>query len=219
MDFIDAIQSFDLSVLDRIQQGFRGSFADGMWKFITLFGEGGIFWIAVGVVLLLFRRTRKGGLAMLIAIAAGFLISNIILKNAVARIRPYDVNTLLPLAVKRLSDFSFPSGHTTASLSAGLALLYVDRKIGIPAFVLGVLISISRLHLYVHYPSDVLAAVCVALITSLIGFIAAELIMRKFEPWFDGKINALKARKAKAVQNGGDNISSPSADTGGNADE
>ena len=200
MNFFDAIQSFDIMILDRIQEAFRSGFTDGLWKFITLFGEAGVFWLILGAIFLLFRRTRKGGLAMLIAISTGFLLSNIILKNAVARIRPYDVSTMVTLAVKRLTDFSFPSGHTTASMSAGLALFYVDRKLGLPALILGILISISRLHLYVHYPSDVLAAVCVALITSLIGFIVAELIMRKFDPWFDAKLKARKAKTAETAE-------------------
>ena len=200
MSFIDAIQSFDIMILDWIQQTFRSGFSDGVWKFITLFGEAGIFWLVLAAIFLLFRRTRKGGLAMLVAVSAGFLISNIILKNAVARIRPYDVSTMVTLAVKRLTDYSFPSGHTTASMSAGLALFYVDRKIGLPALILGILISISRLHLYVHYPSDVLAAVCVALITSLIGFIVAESVMGKFEPWFDAKMAARKARLSEKAE-------------------
>lgn len=196
MNFIDAIQSFDITILDGFQSAFRSGASDGIWKFLTMFGEGGIFWLGLAAIFLLFRRTRKGGLAMLVAISLGFLLSNIILKNAVARIRPYDVSTLVPLAVKRLSDFSFPSGHTTASVSAALALFYVDRKFGTPALVLAGLVAISRLHLYVHYPSDVIAAAAVALLTSLAGFIVAELVMCRFEPWFDAKLEAHRARKA-----------------------
>ncbi len=203
MNFIDAIQSFDITILDWIQSTFRSDFSDVLWKIITMFSEGGVFWLVLGAIFLFFRRTRKGGLAMLIAVAAGFLITNLVIKNAVARIRPYDVSTLVPLAVKRLSDYSFPSGHTTAAMSASLALLYVDRKIGIPAVILGLLISVSRLHLYVHYPSDILAAIVLALVTSLIGFIAAEFITRKFEPWLAAKLEALRAKKVPRDGAGG----------------
>lgn len=204
MTFIDYIQSFDIAVLDQIQKFFRNTSTNIFWKIISFFGDGGIFLLALGAILLLFRKTRKGGLAMLIAIAAGFLIGNLIIKNAVARTRPYDlINLMAPhLAVEKLSDKSFPSGHTMAALGGAMAMFYVDRKRGIPLVILAVLIMISRLHLYVHYPSDIIGGAVIALCTSFIGFVAAEHIMTRIEPWLDGKIDLLKAklqRKNKVI--------------------
>lgn len=196
MNYFDAIQSFDIEILDRLGDVCRNSFGDGFWKVVTLLGDKGIFWIALAAVLLLFRRTRKGGLAVGIAILTGFLVGNLVLKNWIARIRPYDVNTWYMLTVKRLSDFSFPSGHTMASLGGSLALFYVNKKYGTPAVIMAVMIMFSRLYLYVHYPSDILGGIVIALFTSLFGFVAAELIMQRFEPWFENKIDGLKAKKA-----------------------
>ena len=71
MNFVDLMQSFDLTVLDRLQTLEPGSAAERIWKFITLFAESGIFWIVLAVVLLLFRRTRRWGLAMGIALTLG----------------------------------------------------------------------------------------------------------------------------------------------------
>ena len=178
MNIIDLIQSFDLYVLNAIHKAFSGSFSDVFWKIITWFGEDGLFWIGLSLLLLIPKKTRKWGGAMFLAICVGYVVGNVILKNAVGRIRPYDVNQLFPLTVEHLSDYSFPSGHTMAAMGAAIALLYENKKAGIPAVILGVLIMYSRLHLYVHYPSDVLGGAIVALFSSLAGFIMCELIAK-----------------------------------------
>lgn len=197
MEFVDVIQSFDLTVLDRLQTLESGSTAEHIWRVITLFAEDGLFWIALAVVLLLFRRTRRWGLAMGIALALGLVVGNMVLKNAVARIRPYDVNVYYPLIIKHFTDFSFPSGHTMGALGPALALFWYNKKVGVPAVILALLIAISRLHLYAHYPSDVLGGAVVALFTSLAGWLLAELIMNKLEPKLDQLTERVKAKRAK----------------------
>jgi len=176
MGFLELIQSYDIFILDVIHKAFVNDATNAFWKIITMFGDAGIFWLALSLLLVVFRRTRKDGTAMLFAVMIGFIVGNMVLKNAVGRIRPYDVNLLVPIAVEHLSDYSFPSGHTMASLGAAIALFYREKKYGIPALVLAVLVAISRLHLYVHYPSDVLGGVIIALCSSLLGFIISELL-------------------------------------------
>ncbi|MBQ2746751.1 MAG: phosphatase PAP2 family protein [Clostridia bacterium] len=144
---------------------------------ITKFGDGGVFWIALAVIFLIFKKTRKMGLCMGLALLMGFITGNLILKNVVGRIRPYDLNPEIEILVKHLSDYSFPSGHTLASFEAATAIFINNKKIGIPALVLAFLIAISRIYLYVHYPSDVLAAIILG-----IGFaILSCLIVKKYQ--------------------------------------
>ena len=125
---------------------------DGFWKTITHLGDAGWFWIMLGIVLLIPKKTRKAGIAALAALAIGALITNVALKNIIARIRPYEVVEGLKLLIEPQSDFSFPSGHTCASIGAAL---------GIPLVMLAVLISLSRLYVGVHYPTDVLGGAVV----------------------------------------------------------
>ena len=179
MGFTELIQSYDIYMLDVIHKIFVNGGTNAFWKIVTLFGDDGIFWIALGLLLVVFRRTRKDGTAMLIAIVTGFIVGNMVLKNAVGRIRPYDVNLLVPVVVEHLSDYSFPSGHTMASLGAALALFYREKKAGIPAVVLAVLIMVSRLHLYVHYPSDVLGGLIVGTIAGVIATLISEHVIPK----------------------------------------
>ena len=69
--------SFDLPILDWIQAHMQSSLMDTIMPIITLFGEGGIFWIAWAVLLLLIPKTRKTGLGMAIALVLGLLVCNV----------------------------------------------------------------------------------------------------------------------------------------------
>ncbi len=157
----------DGKILLFIQEYLRFEWLTGVMKFITSLGDGGLIWIVLAAVLLCMKRHRKTGTAMAVALLIGYLITNLILKNLVMRARPYDVIAGLQALIGPLGDSSFPSGHTTSSIAAGFVLLKGTPKyLGIPAFVLAVLIALSRLYLGVHYPTDVLAG-------ALIGLFAA----------------------------------------------
>lgn len=139
--------------------------------FITRLGDAGIIWIVLSIVLLLIPKTRKSGAVMVAALVVDVLLCNIVLKNLVARTRPYDVNTGVHLLVAKLHDYSFPSGHTAASFASVTALyLAGEKKLWKFALVLACLIAISRLYLYVHYPTDVLGGILFGVISGYLGY-------------------------------------------------
>lgn len=162
--------NIELSILDWIQT-LHTPFLDKIMVFITRLGDSGIIWIVLSIVLLLIPKTRKSGAVMVVALVVDVLLCNIVLKNLVARTRPYDVNTGVHLLVAKLHDYSFPSGHTAASFASVTALyLAGEKKLWKFALVLACLIAISRLYLYVHYPTDVLGGILFGVISGYLGY-------------------------------------------------
>ena len=167
-------ENFDLPILDWIAQHLWCPFLDAVMPVITKLGNGGIFWIAVSVVLMLIPKYRKAGFSMGAALLMGLLLCNLTLKPLVARIRPYDYQLehfgkVIPLLISAPHDFSFPSGHTIASFEAATALLLHNKKLGIPAMVLAALVAFSRLYLYVHYPTDVITSILLGVGLAFLG--------------------------------------------------
>ena len=166
--------SFDLPILDWIQLNLANPFLDMIMPWITVLGDAGIFWMIVAAVLAFTKKYRRVGFGMAIAMALGLVVCNMILKPCVGRIRPYDfqetLGVTINLLIEKQHDFSFPSGHTIASFEASVVLLKNSKKMGIPAMILAVLIAFSRLYLYVHYPTDVIASIILGTIFGIIGY-------------------------------------------------
>lgn len=153
---------------------------DKTLAFITSLGNAGIIWIVLAVVLLILPKTRKAGIIVAAALLMDLILCNLILKNLVARVRPYDVNTAIAILIKKPLDFSFPSGHTAASFAAMTALFLAKmKKAWIAALVLAVLIAFSRLYFYVHYPTDVLGGAIVGILSGIIGYAIVEKIDKR----------------------------------------
>ena len=175
--------SFDLPILDWIQAHLQSGFMDVAMPLITLLSEDGIFWMILATILLLFPRQRRTGLGMWLALAMGLVICNMILKPLVGRMRPYDFQELyngvtIKLLIDGLSDNSFPSGHTIAAFEACVALLCGNKKLGVPAVIMAFLVAFSRLYLYVHYPTDVIASIVLGSILAIIGYWLAGKIVK-----------------------------------------
>lgn len=168
--FLQSVQNLDGEILLQIQQHLRTDMLTPFMKIVTFLGNGGWFWILCAVVLLAIPKTRKTGYAAVFSLIFGAIVTNLLLKNIVARPRPFaEIEALIPLIAKP-TDFSFPSGHTTASFAVALVMFrMLPKKIGIPAVVLAALVAFSRLYLGVHYPTDVLVAFLVALMGSTVA--------------------------------------------------
>lgn len=170
----------DMAILDFVQTSLRCDFLDMAMPFLTRLGDGGILWVACSLLLSIFPKTRKVGIVMATSLVLEVLCCNLLLKPFVARLRPCDVNTAVQLLIPRPDGFSFPSGHTGASFAAAAALFFGKNRMGAAAFVLAALIGFSRIYLYVHYPSDVLAG---ALLGIMLGWLGNVLVKTAEEKW------------------------------------
>lgn len=151
--------NFDWTILQWIQETLRCGALDFLMPKITLLGNGGMIWIAAALIMICTKKYRKNGILLLVGLVVGVLIGNVCLKNLVGRARPCWIDPGVPLLIANPTDYSFPSGHTLSSVIAATMLYDTDRRFGIPAIVLAALIAFSRLYLYVHFPTDVLASV------------------------------------------------------------
>lgn len=176
---------FDEGVVNLIHRlhDCAGDWSQPVMQFISLLGKGGIFLILLSLVLVLYRPTRRFGTAMCLGLAIGAIAVNLWLKVVIARPRPYaDPNSIfypiwLAHGSHMESDFSFPSGHTNAAFAAMVPVFILgNKKWSWLALVFGVLMGISRVHLMVHYPSDVLCGAITGTIAGLIGTLIATRI-------------------------------------------
>ncbi len=171
--------SIELSILDYIRENFQSDFMDDAMQIVTLFGDKGIFWIIVILLLLSYPKTRKLGCAAMISLIIEALCCNLAIKPLVHRLRPFEIREGIELLVTEPTDYSFPSGHTAASFAVSSVLCYKKSRFGVPAVILSVLIGFSRMYLYLHYLTDVLAGAALGCVTGGLGIAATDYIYRK----------------------------------------
>ena len=178
------IENIDFSILYWIQENLRCAFLDVVLPFLTTLCNNGEIWIACGIALLFFKKYRRYGIFLLVALLLGSLIGNEIIKPLVARVRPCNAVSLLPdMLVKVPSSYSFPSGHTVSSVVGATVLTRANKKFGFAAIPVAALIAFSRLYVFVHFPTDVLVG---AILGFAIGFACVTFGNKLFDrySWF-----------------------------------
>lgn len=154
-DFLYALQSIRNPVLDKIMAG------------LSDLGNLGLLWIIIAAALVISKKYRKGGLQMFAAIALTFIVGNLILKNAFDRLRPCQIDETIHLIVKIPYDSSFPSGHTMNGITSAVSLMYIDKRMGIPALILACAIAFSRMYNFMHFPTDVIAGAVIGAVSAV----------------------------------------------------
>ena len=224
----DSFLSFDLGVFEWIQS-IHSPILTTIMVIITTLGDEGVIFIAAGLVLFATKKYRKIGLAMLISLVVMLVLNNLVLKELLARVRPFyifDLDAILadkqffidkgrldkfeimvenikaltakypdmaaewvakyefPNFVDKLTSFSVPSGHTSSAFAACAAILFLNRKLGIPAIIFAALMGFSRIYVEVHYCTDVLGGALVGIIYAVIGVLIAKTLYPVVEKIF-----------------------------------
>ncbi|MCI5919261.1 MAG: phosphatase PAP2 family protein [Roseburia sp.] len=176
---LHTLWQIDAGILLWIQDNVRNDFLTPIMKFITKTGNIGFIWIFLTVAFLCFQKTRKTGTLMACSLGGAFVINNLILKNLVARTRPYEVIDGLHLMVPKAVDLSFPSGHTGSSFATAVVMfIMLPKKYGVPALIYAFLMGFSRLYIGIHYPTDVL---CGGIIGTLVAITVCTVYKKKFQ--------------------------------------
>lgn len=173
------METIDVNILNYLNTLHNGVLDQIMIGFTTL-GNKGLIWIILTLILIITKKYRKEGLIIALALILDFVISVLILKNVFNRPRPF-ITYGVDLLINAPHGSSFPSGHTSSSTIATLLIVlfqikYKKIKLYYGAIILALGIILSRLYLFVHYPSDVIAGMVLALFE---GFIIYCLFTRK----------------------------------------
>jgi undecaprenyl-diphosphatase len=166
-------------------QDLHSPVLDSIMLFFTKMGNDGMPWLGLAAVFLCFKKTRKWGIAILGSMLLKELIGNLILKNLIARSRPCWIDTTVPMLISSPSSYSFPSGHTFDAITASVSIYLYNKKAGIIAIIIGTIIAFSRMYLFVHFPTDVLASV-------VLGIAVALIVHRLVEKFFGNDIYKIK---------------------------
>ena len=177
--FNNVLNPIELPLLNGMHGSLECGFLDFIMPLISAFSKYGIFWIALAVILLCFRKSRRTGVTMLLSLALGLVICNFILKPWTARIRPYVDDPTIKLLIEAETGYSFPSGHTIAGFEGAFSIFLNNKKWGVPALILAVLIGFSRLYLQMHYFTDVIAAVILGIALALAAYYLGGIILKK----------------------------------------
>ena len=159
LQILDYLQTIHTPLLDKLLIG------------ASTLGNTGIVWIGLMLILLIIPKTRPVGKVLVLALIIELVTVNLILKPVVHRPRPFEVNPAVQLLVKPPVDYSFPSGHTSMAFTVVSILFLLKRRgLGIIACILAILIAFSRMYLYVHFPTDVLAGLIIGLLSGYAGY-------------------------------------------------
>ena len=193
--------SWDAGFLLYIQEYIRSDFLNPIMKVLTHSGDKGILLIVLILAFLIIPRTRAIGIMSTISIVIEALLNNVLLKNLIARTRPYDEIEGLINLVGRQSDYSFPSGHTGAAFAVAGAMLVVAlfglpmiektgefkredpsltfKLISVILIMYATLLAFSRMYVGVHYPTDVLCGLLLGLGTSAVAYLIYQVAIKK----------------------------------------
>ncbi len=199
----DSFLEFDLGVFQWIQ-GIQNDFFDALMVGITTLGNAGAVFIVLGLGLFISKKYRKAGVAVLAALLVMLLCNDLFLKEFFARVRPFNLfesnpekyaawgsEYVFPELVHKPTSYSFPSGHTASAFAAAIALLWHNRKWGIPVTIFAALMGFSRIYVEVHYCTDVIAGVVSGAICALV----AVAIVRFLYPAVEKVIEKRKLKK------------------------
>ena len=213
--FFDSFLGLDLAVFEWVQ-GIRNPVLTVLMKVITTLGDEGILFIAIGLILLLTKKHRKIGLAILVALVVMLICNNFVLKEIFARERPFNLfatfpekyadwggeaaRYIYPDFVKAPHSYSFPSGHTSSAFAAGVAVLLLNRKFGIPATIFAFIMGFTRIYVGVHYTTDVISAAIVGIIYAIAGVIIAKYLFPIADKLIDMVLGKLFKKKKEETK-------------------
>jgi undecaprenyl-diphosphatase len=173
-NILKQINIFDNYVLFFINRRMKNKYLDKIMPVITSLGNLGVVWLAIAVILLFVEEDKSIGEVVILTMIFSTIVGEGIIKHLVRRVRPCNQKNNSTLLIVKPISYSFPSGHTLSSFAAAevLSIYFINYKI---IFItIALLIAVSRIYLYVHYPTDVIAGMLIGILCSKLIFIILQ---------------------------------------------
>lgn len=176
----------DADILYWIHASLSSGAMDAVMKAVTMSGNYAAVWLIVSAVLILRKPTRNAGTVMILALVAGHVLNDYVIKEIVARPRPFVEDPSIVLIIDPPGGYSFASGHTVKAFAAAFALFIYERKWGSVALCYAALMGFSRMYLCIHYPSDVVAGAFIGIFCALLVYYIMKNVDKRFEVSSEG---------------------------------
>ncbi len=177
------INDVEYGILNFIQ-GIRSPSLDVLMIIITYIGSTAILGILPALILMLKKGSRHYGFTIAVSMILGQIAGSLLLKNIVMRPRPFNLpqgilaaDTLL--ISPPMGEYSFPSGHSVTAFSSASALYFYNKKLGVAAYIIAAFIGLSRIYLYVHFPTDVLAGAALGIMCGFFSRFIVNKVLAK----------------------------------------
>lgn len=168
------LKDIDNKMLHFCSVRIRNVLFDRSMPIITRSNDYGQVYIILSLIFILIAHRTTEGVNIIIALAFGAICGEGILKHIVKRNRPVKYQEQDNYLISKPKSFSFPSGHTTSSFAVLGVLWYMNSDFKYLVLFIAVLVSFSRLYLYVHYPTDVIAGIILGLICAKAALFATN---------------------------------------------
>ncbi|KOF57986.1 MULTISPECIES: phosphatase PAP2 family protein [Clostridium] len=168
------VNSFDNYILFFIKNHIQNKYLDKLMPMITNMGNLGVIWIVMAAALILNEPYELIGYMVILTLIISSIVGEGIIKHIVRRARPYNKQTSIKLLIAKPISYSFPSGHTLSSFAVAEVLSMYFVKYKLIFMAIACLIALSRVYLFVHYPTDVIAGIILGVLFSKIIFVVLQ---------------------------------------------
>lgn len=152
----------------------KNKYLDRLMPIVTSMGNVGFIWIVISGILVLNKPYRSIGNMVILTLIVSTIIGEGIVKHIVRRVRPCNYQNSINILISKPMSYSFPSGHTVSSFAVAETLSAYFSQYRLIFMGIAFLIAFSRIYLYVHYPTDVIAGIIIGILCSKLIFIILQ---------------------------------------------
>ncbi|GKU26542.1 phosphatase PAP2 family protein [Clostridium folliculivorans] len=171
LSILKKINVFDNYILLSVKRYLQNKYFDRIMTLITSMGNLGAIWVIIALVLILDKDYIVVGDTVILTLIISTIVGEGLVKHLVRRIRPCNFYKNINMLIARPDSYSFPSGHTLSSFAVAEVLSTYFSEYKLLFIGIAFLIALSRIYLFVHYPTDVIAGIIIGTLCCKLVFV------------------------------------------------